>query len=108
MVNVSSLYAAAPVERVLRRTDLDIPQCDKGIGWLIASTASDKLIDGVRVEPQPLWPDDRGHFIEVLRVGHGLAADYPAETSQVSATLTHPGVVKAFHYHLHQYDCWTV
>ena len=69
MVNVSSLYAAAPVERVLRRTDLDIPQCDKGIGWLIASTARDKLIDGVRVEPQPLWPDDRGHFIEVLRVG---------------------------------------
>ncbi len=26
----------------------------------------------------------------------------------MSATVTYPGVVKAFHYHLCQYDCWTV
>ena len=40
------------------------------------------------------------------------ARDWPQgflpATSQVSATVTYPGVVKAFHYHLQQYDCWTV
>ena len=46
--------------------------------------------------------------MEVLRVGRGLASQYPADTIQVSATLTNPGVVKAFHHHLRQYDCWTV
>jgi dTDP-4-dehydrorhamnose 3,5-epimerase len=85
-----------------------VPSCEKGIGAVITSPASERLIDGVRIEPLALWPDDRGHFLEILRVGHGLAAGFPASTSQVSATLTHPGVVKAFHYHLRQYDCWTV
>jgi dTDP-4-dehydrorhamnose 3,5-epimerase len=40
-------------------------------------------------------------------MGHGLAAHFPAATSQVSAALSYPGTVKAFHYHLHQTDCWT-
>ena len=33
---------------------------------------------------------------------------FPAVSTQVSATVTYPGIVKAFHYHLLQYDCWTV
>lgn len=81
---------------------------EKGIGSVITNPKSDRLIDGVRVEPIALWPDDRGHFLEVLRVGQGLAGEFPPASSQVSATLTRPGVIKAFHYHLHQHDCWTV
>src|SRR5262245_6341056 len=85
-----------------------MPACEPGIGSVITSPKSDRLIEGIRVEPHPVWPDDRGQFMEVLRVGTGLAADFPAETSQVSATVTYPGIVKAFHYHLQQSDCWTV
>ncbi len=40
-------------------------------------------------------------------MGRGLAAAFPAETTQVSAALNYPGTIKAFHYHLHQTDCWT-
>ena len=85
-----------------------MPQCEKGIGAVIQSPQADALVHGVRIDPIAIWPDDRGHFMEVLRVGRGLASQYPADTIQVSATLTHPGVVKAFHYHLQQNDCWTV
>jgi dTDP-4-dehydrorhamnose 3,5-epimerase len=95
-------------EVILRSLELELPRCERGIGAVITSVTTDRLIDGVRIEPHAVWPDDRGHFTEVLRVGHGLAAAFPAETSQVSATVTYPGIVKAFHYHLRQYDCWTV
>jgi len=40
-------------------------------------------------------------------MGRGLAADFPAETTQISAALNFPGTVKAFHYHLLQTDLWT-
>ena len=40
-------------------------------------------------------------------LGRGLAADFPAATTQVSAAVNYPGTIKAFHYHLHQTDCWT-
>jgi dTDP-4-dehydrorhamnose 3,5-epimerase len=69
---------------------------------------SDALIDGIRLAPVEIWPDDRGHFMEILRVGRGLASEFPPDSSQVSATLTYPGVIKAFHYHTRQFDCWTV
>jgi dTDP-4-dehydrorhamnose 3,5-epimerase len=51
-------------------------------------------------------PDDRGYFLELQRLGQGLAAAFPAETTQISAALNYPGAVKAFHYHLYQTDCW--
>jgi dTDP-4-dehydrorhamnose 3,5-epimerase len=95
-------------ESLLSPSDVDIPVCQKGVGTVITTAPSDHLIEGIRVEPIALWPDDRGHFMEVLRVGHGLAAGFPAATSQVSATVTYAGIVKAFHYHLRQSDCWTV
>ena len=86
---------------------LAVPECAKGIGEVIGSADSPHLIAGVRVEALRLYPDDRGYFLEVQRLGHGLAAGFPAATSQVSAALSYPGTVKAFHYHLHQTDCWT-
>ncbi|MGH9721302.1 MAG: dTDP-4-dehydrorhamnose 3,5-epimerase family protein [Bryobacteraceae bacterium] len=84
-----------------------LPACAKGIGDVISSPASARLIAGVRIEPVDLWPDDRGYFLEVQRMGRGLAAEFPAATTQVSAALNYPGIIKAFHYHLDQTDCWT-
>ena len=86
---------------------LVIPDCPKGIGALIAKADSPDLIQGVRIQALSLYPDDRGYFLEVQRFGQGLAAHFPAETSQISAALNYPGCIKAFHYHLHQTDCWT-
>ena len=85
---------------------LAIPRCDKGIGSLIQSSDSKHLIAGVRVEPLSLWPDDRGYFIELIRAGQGLVADFPAARTQVSSALSYPGTIKAFHFHRYQTDCW--
>jgi dTDP-4-dehydrorhamnose 3,5-epimerase len=87
--------------------ELFFPECEKGIGSLIQMPDSPQLIDGVRVLPGAIWPDDRGYFLEILRVGRGLPSTFPAATTQVSAAQSYPGTVKAFHYHLHQNDCWT-
>jgi dTDP-4-dehydrorhamnose 3,5-epimerase len=86
--------------------DLQTPQCEKGIGKVILAPDSRDLIDGVVVEPYALWPDDRGYFLEVARMRQGLAAGFPAESTQVSAALSYPGTVKAFHFHRHQTDLW--
>jgi dTDP-4-dehydrorhamnose 3,5-epimerase len=59
------------------------------------------------VQPFDVWPDDRGFFLEVQRIGRGLAAHFPPETTQISAAINYAGTIKAFHYHLHQTDCWT-
>ncbi len=79
---------------------------EKGIGQVILKPDSDKLIPGVKVIPVPLWPDDRGYFLEVARLGQGPVADFPAESTQVSTALSYPGTIKAFHIHKHQTDCW--
>ncbi len=52
----------------------------------------------VSVKEISLYPDDRGYFLEVARL-NGLY--------QVSATLSYPGTIKAFHIHKHQTDIWT-
>ena len=85
---------------------LSIPQCDAGIGTVITSGTATGLIEGIVIEPQTMWPDDRGYFFEVGRIGHGVIRTFPPETTQISATVTYPGAVKAFHYHVHQTDCW--
>ena len=86
--------------------ELLLPACGKGIGNVVSSPAAADLIDGVRIQPFALWPDDRGYFLEVLRVGQGLAAGFPPESTQVSAALSYPGTIKAFHFHKQQTDCW--
>ena len=85
---------------------ISIPKCEPGIGHVIRTSDSAEVIDGVVLRPFDLWPDDRGYFLEVARIGQGLAAGFPAETTQVSAALSYPGIIKAFHYHLHQTDLW--
>lgn len=95
--------------RIAAWKDLELvfPECDKGIGSVIVSPNSPQLIAGIRVRPCALWPDDRGCFLEILRMGQDLTADFPAASTQVSAALSYPGTIKAFHYHLRQTDCWT-
>jgi dTDP-4-dehydrorhamnose 3,5-epimerase len=85
---------------------ISIPKCDPGIGHMIRTPDSADMIEGVLIRPYDLWPDDRGYFLEVARMGQGLAAGFPPESTQVSAALSYPGTIKAFHYHLHQTDLW--
>lgn len=85
---------------------LAVPVSVPGIGTVITSPTAAGLIDGVILEPQAVWPDDRGYFLEVGRIGHGLIGRFPVESIQISATFTYPGAIKAFHYHVHQTDCW--
>lgn len=85
---------------------LRTPECDAGIGKVVLSPDSPHLIDGVRIAPYPLWPDDRGYFLEILRVGNGLASAFDPATTQISAALSYAGTIKAFHFHLHQTDFW--
>jgi dTDP-4-dehydrorhamnose 3,5-epimerase len=86
--------------------EIGTPECKKGLGHVILAPDSKDVIPGVRIHPYPLWPDDRGYFLEVLRVGHGLAAEFPKESTQVSAALSYPGTIKAFHFHRQQTDYW--
>jgi dTDP-4-dehydrorhamnose 3,5-epimerase len=82
------------------------PKCQPGIGKIIRTPDSSDVIDGVRLHPFDLWPDDRGYFLEVARMSQGLAADFDPATTQVSAALNYPGIIKAFHFHKHQTDLW--
>jgi dTDP-4-dehydrorhamnose 3,5-epimerase len=96
-------------KRLPSKDDLALatPVCSKGIGSVILKPDSADLIQGVRILPFPLYPDDRGYFMEVNRIGTGLVSDFPAATTQISAASNYPGAIKAFHFHLHQTDCWT-
>ncbi len=107
---MASLSAAARAGRRIAQSaqlELVLPERDKGLGKVINAVDSPDLIEGVRLERLAVHPDDRGYFLEVQRFGRGLAAHFPAATTQVSAALNYPGAIKAFHYHLHQTDCWT-
>ncbi len=72
----------------------------RDIGKVITSPKSADLIEGVQIDPITLWPDDRGYFLEIQRLSQ-------VETTQVSAALSYPGTIKAFHYHQRQTDIWT-
>ena len=86
--------------------EIAIPTCQTGIGKVILSPSSPDLIADVQVKPFPLWPDDRGYFLEVARLGQGLVSDFPTASSQVSTALNYPGIIKAFHFHKFQTDYW--
>jgi len=78
-------------------------------GKIIARPDSSDLIDGVGIAPLAVYPDDRGFFTELARLGKGLAAKMVpdgARQIQISLTLTYPGAIKAIHYHSEQTDLW--
>ena len=86
--------------------ELAVPVAEPGIGKVILSPASGELITGVELKPFPVWPDDRGYFLEVARLSEGLVAHFPGQSTQVSAAVNYPGIIKAFHYHKLQTDYW--
>ena len=61
----------------LAQTEISLPQCEKGIGDVILSADSPRLIDGVKCADSTLWPDDRGYFLEVQRAGLGFERALP-------------------------------
>ena len=87
---------------ILRRTE-------KTLGKIVARPNSPELIDGVQIEPLQVYPDDRGYFTELARLGKGLASKMVPDDIrriQMSFTLTYPGTIKAIHYHSEQTDLW--
>lgn len=89
-------------------TEISIPSAEPGIGAVISAPDSKHLIEGVRIAPVSLWADDRGYFLEISRSGKGLVEAFSPDSTQVSAALTYPGAIKAFHFHRHQTDVWCV
>jgi len=80
----------------------------RGRGALLGSPESPGRIEGVRLAPLVIHPDDRGYFEELFRWGQGLAQGFaPSGSLQVSAALSFPGTIKAIHYHLRQTDLWS-
>lgn len=57
-------------------------------------------IEGVKVKPLRLIPDERGWLLEILRADDELFTRF----GQVYVSATYPGVVKAWHYHQVQVD----
>jgi dTDP-4-dehydrorhamnose 3,5-epimerase len=81
----------------------------KTLGKIIAKPNSPDLIEGLLIEPLQIYPDDRGFFCELARLGKGLASKMVPDEQrkiQVSLTLTYPGTIKAIHYHAEQTDLW--
>jgi dTDP-4-dehydrorhamnose 3,5-epimerase len=81
----------------------------KTLGKIIAKPDSLDLIEGVQIETLQIYPDDRGFFCELARLGKGLASKMVPDDQrkvQVSLTLTYPGTIKAIHYHSEQTDLW--
>jgi dTDP-4-dehydrorhamnose 3,5-epimerase len=102
----ANLEVSARRMTVSEAVQISTPQCEKGIGAVIRFPDSADLIHGVQVRAFDLWPDDRGYFLEVIRMRQGLVQDFPPETTQVSAALSYPGTIKAFHFHHYQTDFW--
>lgn len=86
--------------------ELEVPVATPGIGKVILSPESPDLIADIQLKPFPLWPDDRGYFLEIARLGQGLVENFPAGGSQVSAAFNYSGIIKAFHFHKFQTDYW--
>lgn len=61
-----------------------------------------KMIEGVMLKTLRVIPDERGRVMEILRVDDEIFSGF----GQVYLTTAYPGVVKAWHYHEKQYDCF--
>lgn len=71
------------------------------------------MIDGVKIKPLKVWPDAAqgreviarpGFLMEVVREDERLLSRF----GQTTFTVTHPGSIKAFHWHKNQDDVWFV
>ncbi|NQT49650.1 dTDP-4-dehydrorhamnose 3,5-epimerase family protein [Candidatus Kuenenbacteria bacterium] len=62
------------------------------------------MIQDVKIKQLKKFCDDRGFFAEVIKEGEETFQT----VKQTSYTETHPGVIKAFHWHKRQWDVWFV
>ena len=62
------------------------------------------MIDGVRVKPLKVIPDERGRLMEILRSDDDLFIKF----GQLYMTTALPGVIKGWHYHKLQIDSFAV
>ncbi len=66
-------------------------------------TPDKELIEGVVIHPLRVIPDERGRLMEILRRDDPFYRGF----GQVYLTTVYPGVVKAWHFHKRQTDCFT-
>ncbi len=59
----------------------------KTLGKIIAKPNSPDLIEGVLIEPLQVYPDDRGFFCELARLGKGLAEVFLYDLRRNSRTF---------------------
>jgi dTDP-4-dehydrorhamnose 3,5-epimerase len=80
----------------------------RDIGDVILAPDSPKLIAAVSLEAGALYPDDRGYFTELFRVGASPFSKDLADckTLQISLAASFSGTIKALHYHFEQTDYW--
>src|SRR5579859_4598840 len=80
----------------------------RDIGNVIQAPNSDDMISGVAIEVGTVYPDDRGYFAELFRLGASPLTQTlkQCETMQISLAASYPGTVKAVHYHFEQTDYW--
>ncbi len=64
----------------------------------------DMELSGVRIKKLVKYHDERGYFMEVLRDDDKLLSKF----GQTAVSLTHQGVIKAFHWHKGQDDFFFV
>ena len=86
------MSAAVALGTLETGVELRVPVCKPGIGKVILSPASKDLIDGVKVQPFAVWPDDRGLFSRSSqnrsRTGRKISRK---KVHQISAALNYPG-----------------
>ena len=63
-----------------------------------------KLIDGVKLKPLKVIPDERGRLMEIMRSDDDMFEKF----GQIYMTTAYPGVVKGWHYHKLQADHFVV
>jgi len=62
------------------------------------------MIDGVRIKKLIVHPDDRGRLFEIWRADDEGYCGF----GQVYVTTAYPGIIKGWHCHKQQTDCFTV
>lgn len=62
------------------------------------------MIDGVKVKPLRVVPNEQGCLVELLRADDEIYIKF----GQLNLNTLYPGVIKAWHYHLKQWNHFLV